>query len=118
MPKKIDQYGPERLEVLNKLLQIIGITEQNNMFSLHKFDNDLAVQNAIIGLESDVKKYFLCGEWSCFKKKDTVKRRWLSLIKYVVKDMNYNLVSMQLKSNSDGFKYVDTMYSITGKTKD
>jgi hypothetical protein len=117
MPKKIDQYGPERLEVLNKIFQIINITDANNMFSLHKVDNDKAVQDALMGLESDIKKYFICSEWSCFKKKDIVKRRWLSMIKYVVKEMGYNFVSMQLKSNADGFKYVDTMYSINVKNK-
>ncbi len=85
MPKKIDQYGPERLEVLNKIFQIINITDANNMFSLHKVDNDKAVQDALIGLESDVKKYFICSEWSCFKKKDIVKRRWLSMIKSLSK---------------------------------
>ena len=114
MPKKVEQFVNERTQVLNQMLQILGINEQNNMFSLHKLDGDVDKQNEIIGLEDDIKKYFLCGEWTCFKKKDSCKRRWLSMIKYVVKDMGYNLESMQLKSNSNGLKYVDTMYSLSG----
>ena len=117
MPKKVEQFDNERKLVLEKMFQILGINDQNNMFSLHKIDGDQEKQLAIIGLEYDIKKYFICGEWTCFKKRDTCKRRWLSMIKYVVKDMGYDFESMQLKSNSNGLKYVDTMYGITGINK-
>jgi hypothetical protein len=36
MPKKVEQFANERTQVLNQMLQILGINEQNNMFSLHK----------------------------------------------------------------------------------
>lgn len=117
MPKKVELYDDERKVVLNKMFEILNIDEKNNMFSLHKMDNDKEKQDLIIGLEDDIKKFFLCGEWTCFKKKNTVKRRWLSMIKYVVKDMGYTLESMQLKSNSNGLKYVDTMYCFSGNNK-
>ncbi len=118
MPKQVDKYQQERNQVLSQLLEILGINGQNNMFSLHKLDADIDKQGQILGLEDDIKKYFLCGEWTCFKKRETCKRRWLSMIKYVVKDMGYQFEGMQLKSNSNGLKYIDTMYCISGIIND
>jgi len=114
MPKKVEQFANERIQVLNQMLQILGINEQNNMFSLHKLDGDINKQNEIIGLEDDIKKYFLCGEWTCFKKKDSCKRRWLSMIKYVVKDMGYQMTSSNIVSKSDDYNHTGTIYFIQG----
>jgi hypothetical protein len=112
MPKSVDKYHNERKEVFNKMMEILGINENNNMFSLHKIDANIEKQNQIIELENDIKKYFLCGEWTCFKKKDTVKRRWLSMIKYVVKDMEYNFFNKRKNSNPDDKNIYDTYYYI------
>jgi hypothetical protein len=112
MPKKVDNYDEQRMKILMDIFNIIGITQDNNTFSLHKMDNDIDKQNKIFELESDIKRYFFCGEWTCFKNKDKVKRRWLSMIKYLTKNLGYDMKSMQLKSNSEGFKYVDTYYVI------
>jgi len=119
MPKQVHKYKEQRNNVLYQMFQILGINEHNNMFSLHKIDEDIEKQSHILNLENDIKKYFLCGEWTCFKRKSTCKRRWLSMIKYVVKDMGYQFNGMQLKSNSNGIKkYIDTMYSINVINKD
>jgi len=113
MPKKIEQFDNERKEILNKILAILNINESNDTFSLHHIDENIDVQNQILALENDIKKCFFCGNWSCFKRKDFVKRRWLSMIKYVCKENNYDFVSMQLKKN--GINYIDTIYSIKEK---
>lgn len=115
MPKQVDKYVEERKQVLSQMLEILGITEQNNMFSLHKLDGDEEKQARILGLENDIKKYFLCGEWTCFKKKDTAKRRWLSMIKYVVKDMGYQINGSNIVSKTDDYNMNGTIYFITGK---
>lgn len=110
MPKKVDKFDNERKEVLNKMFQILGINENNNMFSLHKLDGDQEKQNEIINLQDDIKKYFICGEWTCFKKKDTTKRIWLSMIKYVVKDMGYQIFTSRKNVNFDENIIHDTIY--------
>ena len=58
MPKKIEKYDTERKEVIDKLLVILGINEVNNMFSLHKIDEDNNIQQKILDLEPEIKKYF------------------------------------------------------------
>ena len=114
MPKTVDKFIIERQDIIDKLSVILGFNDNNNMFSLHKLDNDIVKQNDIIALESDIKKYFICSNWTCFKNKNNIKRKWLSLIKYIFKNMNYNVSSSQLISNSNNImKYKDTIYEIS-----
>ena len=112
MPKKIEQFDNERKDVLNKMFSILEINENNNMFSLHKLDGDHEKQAKIIELEDDIKKYFLCGKWTCFKKKETTKRRWLSMIKYVVNDMGYQTFTSRKNETIDENIIHDTLYHI------
>ena len=118
MPKKVEQYENECKLVLEKMFQILGINDQNNIFSLHNIDNDIDKQNAIIHLEDEIKKYFLCGEWTCFKKKSMIKRRWLSMIKYVIKDMKYIIISNRVANKQDDNTFKnDTVYHIINPSK-
>lgn len=95
MPKTVDKYDKERLEVLHKIFNILGINENNNKFLLHELDSDLKKQEDILALEPEIKKYFICGKWSCFKNPD-MKREALSYVKHVVKDMG---LIMMITSN-------------------
>ena len=112
MPKKVDKYIAERQDIVEKLLVILGINENNNMFSLHKIDNNVEKQNEIMSLQSDVKKYFICGSWGCFKKKDITKRRWLSLVKGILQNGNYNINSSHLVSKTNNSDHNGTIYFI------
>jgi hypothetical protein len=112
MPKKIDQYINERKAVIDRLLVILGINEGNNMFSLHKIDEDNNIQQQILDLEPEIKKYFICGEWSCFKKKNSINRRWLSFIKYLLKDMNIKLEKSIIIGKAGQYGNSGTLYFI------
>ena len=91
MPKKVDIYVEERKDVLNKLFQILGINENNNTFLLHDLDTNTNTQNKILDLEPEIKKYFICGTWSCFKN-GIIKNKPLSIIKSVVKEMDLQIM--------------------------
>ena len=92
MPKKVDKYENERKEVLVKLFNILGINDNNNTFLLHELDENKEKQEAILSLEPEIKKYFFCGKWSCFKDPD-IKRKYLSLAKNVIKELGYLAMS-------------------------
>ena len=109
MPKKVLLYTEQRQNVINKLLEILEITETNNIFSLHKIDNDAEKQQLILDLEPDVKKYFNCSTWSCFKQKNTITRRWLSFTKYLFKEMNISMNACRTNNNNTE----GTIYLIT-----
>ena len=115
MPKKVEKYDTERKEIIDKLFVILGITD-NNTFYLHDIDNNITKQEEIMNLVPDVKKYFICSTWTCFAKND-VKRFYLSLIKYLMKDMNYNMISSRasLKDNNTGKFLNATLYHVIKK---
>jgi hypothetical protein len=112
MPKKVAQYENERKNILKKIFEILGLDENNNMFGLHKIDNSEIIQNNILELEPEIKKYFTCSEWSCFKRKDKINRRWLSFIKYIFKDMNINLGKSIIIGKAGNYENSGTVYCV------
>jgi hypothetical protein len=97
MPKKVELYNDERQKIINKLFEILEINEFNKSFSLHKIDDNIEKQQLILDLEQDIKKYFICSRWTCINKKD-VQRKWLSIIKYIFRDMNIKLTCLYNKN--------------------
>jgi hypothetical protein len=97
-PNKNNTYKAEQKAVLDKLLNILGITETNKVFYIQDIEPDKNKIDQIIALESDVKKYYVCGKWTYFNK--TVPLPWLSLAKSIIKH-----TGMNFKANSirDGF---------------
>ena len=86
-PLKVLKYQKEKIEILNKLNNILGITETNDSFYLHTIDDDENKQNQIMDLLDDCKKYFNAGHWAiCCKELHT--RRYLSLMRSIYKDTN------------------------------
>jgi hypothetical protein len=114
MPKRVEKYFAERIKILNNLFIILNIHEKNNTFSLKQLDNNKNQQSKILELTSDIKNYFICSRWSCFNKKLLNSNRlYLSIIKNLLKNMNYNILSVRkhLKDNNN-ISYRDTIYYI------
>jgi len=101
MPKLIDK--DKQKEVLDKLFIILQINENNNTFSLKELDSNEEKQNKILGLENDIKAGFCCSTWTCFRR-DT-KRKWLSMIKYVMKELDKNLISTNKAIKNESGKF-------------
>jgi hypothetical protein len=87
MPKKVEQYDAERKQVLDRMFEILGISESNKTICLNDIDKDEAKLKAIEELEIDIKKYFLTGLWSAYKGK-RIKRRYFSLLRSLLKEFN------------------------------
>jgi len=111
MPKDISKYSKEREEILLKIFNILGINEHNNNFELKKIDEDIEMQNKILELEPDIKKYFNCSRWSCYASSN-VKKKYLSLIRYVLKTMNYDIISKRKMINKVTYKKETYYYVI------
>jgi hypothetical protein len=125
MPKVIKPEDDiKRLEILNKILDILGKKEGMSdpsglrqsasgdseiTFFLSKMDLDEVAQKKIYELEPEIKKYYVCGKWSCFNIAKETKRKWLSIIKYICKDHGKTLETGNVKY-SDGT--YDTVYKI------
>ena len=89
IPPKKDIFIDERKQLLQKLNDILGITDTNNVFYLYYLDKDLEKQQKIYELEKEVKIYFRCSEWTYFAK--NTKKKYLSLIRSIYNDMNFNI---------------------------
>jgi hypothetical protein len=92
---KKELYPKERSDLLNKLNNILGITDDNNIIYIYDIDSSIDKQKQINDLVGDIKKYFKCGTWSYFAKVGKGKRQYLSLIKSIYKDMGYNIYNSQ-----------------------
>jgi hypothetical protein len=116
MPKTVEKFINERKEIVNKMLNILEISETKKVISSKELENDKNKQNKIIELETEIQKYFICSTWTCVAKND-VKRFYLSLIKYLMKDMNYNMISsrVSLKDNNTGKFLNATLYHVIKK---
>ena len=109
MPKKVDNYMEEQNIVLYKIINIL-CGDNNNVFLLHDIDNNLEKQQQIYDLEPDIKKYFICSKWGCYKLQS--KRKWLSLIKNICKTLNINITSATLIEKDNKVSTSNTMYKI------
>jgi hypothetical protein len=109
MRSKINLYIEERNNILNELLIILNITEVNNSFFLHDLDINIDKQNRILELEPCIRKYFASRAWSCFANRN-IKRKVLSIIKNIMKEMNYNIMSKRKQIKNNNETYYDTIY--------
>ncbi len=114
MPKTIENYTNERNELLQKMFNILELSKGHNIISLNKLDEDTDMQQKILDLIPDIKKYFLCSRWSYFSNQHTVfKRSYLSLIKSVLKSMDINIKSKIItRKLSENIREIDTAYII------
>jgi|688.fasta_scaffold71341_2 hypothetical protein len=112
--KKADKYKTERLEILNKLNNILGITEDNNKFLLCDIDNNEDKQKEIIGLVSDIEKYFSCSSWTYFSKGIMGDRKYLSLIRSIYKEFKYDLYIKTILVTRNDKKFKAQQYAVVG----
>lgn len=96
MPKKVEQYETERKNVLNRMFEILGVSQDNKEICLNDIDNDQDKIDRINALDIDIKKYFLTSSWAAFKSKP-IKRRYFSLIRSVLKDLNITYKSKTIR---------------------
>ena len=114
MSKKIDKFTVEREKILEEVFEILDI-KKNGKIYLNEWDTNFQIQNDIIGISDNVRKYFICSKWSCFANLN-VRRWWVSLIKSILKDMNYKLTPHKISTKMEDNTYKClTYYTIDKK---
>ena len=111
MKKKSELYTNERQIIFNKILEILNISEsdKNKTFTLSYLDNNVKIQNQILELEQNIRSFFASRSWSCFANHN-IKRKVLSIIKNVIKEMNLNIISKRKQIKNNDLSYYDTVY--------
>jgi hypothetical protein len=106
------KYKDERIDILKKIYNIIGINDNNKTFYSHELDSDIEKQKEIELLDNDIKKYFKTSTWLCYNKNRSVDRKYISIIKYVLKDMLVDFTSMSCKMKIKNITINTTQYII------
>jgi len=109
--KKSDKFTNNQFDILNKIFDILDINDNNNTFFLSDLDNNIKLQNNILELENDIKTYFACSTWASFSNYN-VKRKVLSIIRNLIKNMDYCVISKRKFRKKDNISYRDTIYYI------
>jgi len=106
------KYKDERIDILKKIYNIIGINDNNKTFYSHELDSDIEKQKEIELLDNDIKKYFKTSTWLCYNKNRSVDRKYISIIKYILKDMLVDYTSMSCKMKIKNMTINTTQYII------
>lgn len=109
------KFKQERIEVLKKIYTIIGINNGNKTFFSHELDLDENKQKEIEMLYDDIKKYFKTSTWLCFSKKRLIDRKYISVIKYILKDMMIDYTSVCSKMKVKSVLLNTTQYTINSQ---
>ena len=104
---KKDLYKLEREEILRRMYEILGITNDDpKIIYLYDLDNDATKREQLLALKEDVQKYYNAGSWSVFFRSET-KRPHLSLIRCILKSMDIKFTSTK-KTTTRGDKRINT----------
>ena len=109
---KFLRFKTERETILKKILDLIGITDTNKIFFSHILDEKENVQKQIIDMVDDIKKYFKVSSWSTFKPNIIIERKYLSIIKSVLHDMNIKFTCDSMKTKYNDKTVNTTMYTL------
>jgi hypothetical protein len=113
--KKISENKVECSIILDKLINIIGVTKDKNYFSLFEMDNEHNKINQIILLVPDIEKYFATSRMSYFSNKKNNKdsnRPYLNLIRNILKALDITYYNKVTSITIDGIKHNTIKYYI------
>jgi hypothetical protein len=104
--KKEHKYKKEQEDLLNKLLLILNYNN-NYTFYLYDLDNKIELQESIIGLTDDIKKYYPAS--SCIGVNgQNCKRPYLSIIRFLLKFHNKEFYTMDYRLDIEDKKNIRT----------
>lgn len=107
------QYADDRKAVADRILEIIGISETNKIFYSHLLDENKEIQEAVLALDDEIKRVFPVSTWNAYKQgNEKIERRYLSIIKSVLKSCEIKYTSVSQKMNYKGLTINTTLYTI------
>ena len=80
MRLKSELYKKEQEEVIGKIISILDLTNKNT-YTLYELDKNEEIQNKIIELIPEIRKWFSFNGLKAVGEPSKIKRPWLSIIK-------------------------------------
>ena len=84
MRLKSDLYKKEQEEVIEKIISILDLTNKNT-YTLYELDKNEEIQNKIMELIPEIRKWFSFNGLKAVGEPSKIKRPWLSIIKNLLK---------------------------------
>ena len=113
-PSKKEKYKKEREDILNKLKTILGVVDIDR-FYLHDIENNEVKMKQVLDLKDDIEKYFTSKNNSVFRNKEKAMKPHTSLIRLVLKEMDYEVIVTQKTIIRDKQKVISSVYVILKK---
>jgi hypothetical protein len=82
-------FEKEQREIYDKIIGILGLTKENNTFTLYDLSKTPEKIQQILDLKEDISKYFSAGKWICFKKEGYQSdKEHIVLLRNILKTLN------------------------------
>jgi len=85
MRLKTELYAKEQDDTIDKIIQIIGITEENNTITLHEIDNNESLKQQLMDLIPEIRKWFSFSHIKPISNPDNFNRPYLCIVKQITK---------------------------------
>ena len=95
MRLKSELYKKEQDEIIDKICKILDL-ETKNTYTLYELDNNKEIQNQLMELIPEIRKWFSFNNMKAVGEPEKRKRPWLSIIKQLTKE-KYHLESKALR---------------------
>jgi hypothetical protein len=102
-------FEKEQREIYDKIISILGLTKENNTFTLYDLSKTPEKIQQIIDLKEDIGKYFSASGWICFKKENyDGDKEHIVLLRNILKTLNINYKVETLKYTLEKYAYIST----------
>jgi len=105
MRLKSELYKKEQEDVIDKVITILDL-EHKNTYTLYELDKNEEIQNKIMELIPEIRKWFSFNNMKAVGEPSKRKRPWLCIIKQLTKT-KYNIESNDFQFTENG-KYIRT----------
>jgi len=111
MRLKSELYKKEQEDVIEKIISILDLTNKNT-YTLYELDKNEEIQNKIMELIPEIRKWFSFNNMKAVGEPSKRKRPWLCIIKQLTKP-KYNLISEDFRLCDNGKKFRTHKYTFT-----
>ena len=84
MRLKSELYKKEQDEIIEKIINILDLKNKNT-YTLYELDKNKEIQNKIMELIPEIRKWFSFNGMKAVGEPQKIKRPWLSIIKHLLK---------------------------------
>ena len=102
-------FEKEQREIYDKIIGILGLTKENNTFTLYDLSKTPEKIQQILELKEDIAKYFSASGWICFKKENyDGDKEHIVLLRNILKALNVKYKVETLKYKIEKYAYIST----------